>query len=267
MESVVSPITITAAILVFVIILIGAAYAYHSAENAKIEKSRKASMFSNRIRRIEEVMSTLPLPYLGHGLGEFLISEKLDALESIKSLSMKDHNSSIEERIANTKGEMAEFMDKIVQEQHKSVNITSEAQAQQLHNTFHECHRLVLASFKSSRISKVDASKLINYIKERLIIITYELFSYSAYNAQQAEKYTLAIHYYERAIDELRKHNASHTYDEYIQKIKNRIAHAEEQQKAQTSLETPENQSSSLVSKLDELVDEDETWKKKNVYD
>ncbi|MGI0117652.1 hypothetical protein [Zooshikella sp. RANM57] len=262
-----SPITITAAILVFVIILVGVAYAYHSAENAKIEKNRKASMYTNRIRRIEEVMSTLPLPYLGHGLGEFLMSEKLDALESIKSLSLKEHNSSIEERIANTKGEIAEFLDKLVQEQHKAVNITSEAQAQQLHNTFHECHRLVLASFKSSRLSKVDASKLINHIKERLVIITYELFSYSAYNAQQVGKYTLAIHYYERAIDELRKHNASHTYDAYIQKLKSRIAHAEEQQKTQTTQETPENESSSLVSKLDELVDEDDTWKKKNVYD
>ena len=84
-----SPLSIVVSILVLIVIVTIIAYIKHTTENARLEKARLLSEYNSRVRRVDYLLNDIPIQMLNNGLAVFLLEEKQQALESIKTLCGK----------------------------------------------------------------------------------------------------------------------------------------------------------------------------------
>ena len=79
-----------------------------------------------------------------------------------------------------------------------------------------------------------------------------------------AGKTKLAIHNFQKAIAELSKHNQNNMYAQKIAELKNVVAQLQEETGVQgQATEQTTSTNGALSQGLDELLEEDNSWKKK----
>ncbi|MCX4029980.1 hypothetical protein H0A36_02075 [Endozoicomonas sp. SM1973] len=240
------------------------AYVKHSLENARLEKARLLSEFNSRVRRADYLLNDIPLQMLSNGLAVFLLEEKQQALECIKTLCGRKVPPDVLKGMEEVKQRLSVIQQEIANKQQEHFAITSEKRAKEIQSLLHELYRQVSDSYKSNRLNKADANKFSVLIKGLIVTTSVELLSSFAKEAEKQEKYRSAIRYYTQALDELKKHNQKQQYVEQIKQLQSLIRALEQKE---TDKASPAEDSGQLVDQLDELKSSDEDWKKKNVYD
>ncbi|SEI72015.1 hypothetical protein SAMN05421831_10892 [Allopseudospirillum japonicum] len=235
-------------------------YARQRAEQKRIERARRVRLLGDRARQLQFLIDEIPPHYLDHDFRIFLARQVVDFLREQSELDPKDARA---QKNLDAAEEHA-----LVVESGKNLNnkpITDIQTANVVRRNLKNLHKYILGQYQDRKIPQVSAQSYLKQIKSAFTKSILEVYSHAAETAQNAGKLRVAIIHYKRIINELNKQNAAGEYNDTILNCKRRIDRLEQEVAMQEA--NAKNQNNQLSQGLDKMLEEEDTWKKKQVYD
>ncbi|PAU58598.1 hypothetical protein BZL41_17690 [Pseudomonas sp. PIC25] len=255
-----SPLLITGLIVAGIVLLIAIAYINNLVENSKLEKARQRADLSDRLRRCADLSETLPGQLMTPALKLLLSRLELQFVERL--LPLDKGNATLKTRIDALNGLLAQGESIAVRNAPQTV--AAEATAKEIRFQLEGLHGLVVRSAQENLLSANEAKHWVKEIRQMLVRTNVELFGNVGKQALQQNQPRQARLAFERGVQYLRKQNDPGTYKAQLQQFEQLLARADA-----LVLETAkptDDEPTELTEGLKSLEDEDD-WKKKNIYD
>ncbi len=239
-------------------LLLGLFYVSHTMEKKKAQKALLITNLTERIQRLQKFLDSLPPAYLSSELKLLLLKQIQKRLEKLlemnaESEKFQKYAQSIAAQITETQGSTAKP---------PSPTIKSEAEAQQIRNKLLELQKLLESLTQSKAITLAEAQKHIAHIQSVYFEANVNMIIHSAEQAKAEGKTKLAIHQLQKAIADLNKRNKSGHYTDRINQLKDQVKTLQEQSGLPAG-QSEDDDGDALTKGLDELLEEDNAWKKK----
>ena len=255
-----SPLVITLLIVVGIVILIVIGYVNHMVENSKLEKARLKADLSDRIRRGADLSETLPGQMVSPALKLLLTRLQLQLGERLLQVDKNDNA---------LKTRLGQLRPLVGQGESIPVNnppqkIASEAKAKEIRFQLESLHGQITRAAQDGLLPANEAKSWVKEIRDMLVQLHVEFFTNLGLQALQENQPRQARLAFERGVQYLQKQPDPAHYQNQLQQLKAQLARANAMvlENAQPSADEP----SELTEGLKSLEDED-TWKKKNIYD
>ena len=124
-------------------------------------------------------------------------------------------------------------------------------------------HDFIAKLLAARRISAPEAQQYSQQIKHLLLQTSLDGLSQAINNALQSEKFRLAAHYINTALEKMARQNDQGQYNSRIATFQQQLAEIEPHIKPLESVA----EASDIDREWDELDQADESWKKKKIYD
>ena len=255
-----SPLLITLLIVGGIALLMVIAYINHAVENNKLEKARQRADLIDRIRRCQDVSERIP--------GQ-LMSPRLKLLLCQLQLQLSERLQSLEKHNANLAGEIDTLRALAVQGESIAVKnppqpILNEAKAKEVRYVLENLQALITGAVQINLIPVSDGKQWMRQIRQMLVQVYVECFNNLGQSALQQGRPGQARLAFERAVQYLRKQPEPALHQAQLKRFEEQLARANAM-----VLDNPppaEDASSELTEGLKGLEDEQD-WKKKNIYD
>ncbi|MDH4565128.1 hypothetical protein E8E95_00315 [Pseudomonas sp. BN414] len=255
-----SPLVITLLIVVGIVILIVIGYVNHIVENSKLEKARLKADLSDRIRRCADLSETLP--------GQ-MVSPDLKLLLTRLQLQLSERLLQVDKSYNALKSRIEQLRALVGQGESIPVNnppqkILTEAKAKEIRFQLESLHGQITRAAQDGQLPANEAKTRVRDIRDMLVQLHVEFFTNLGLQALQENQPRQARLAFERGVQYLQKQPDPVRYQNHLQQMKAQLARANALvlENAQPSTDEP----SELTEGLKSLDDED-TWKKKNIYD
>ena len=255
-----SPLVITLLIVVGIVILIVIGYVNHMVENSKLEKARLKADLSDRIRRCADLSETLPGQMVSPALKLLLTRLQLQLGERLLQVDKNDNA---------LKTRLGQLRPLVGQGESIPVNnppqkIASEAKAKEIRFQLESLHGQITRAAQDDLLPANEAKSWVKEIRDMLVQLHVEFFTNLGLQALQENQPRQARLAFERGVQYLQKQPDPAHNQNQLQQLKAQLARANAMvlENAQPSADEP----SELTEGLKSLEDED-TWKKKNIYD
>ena len=255
-----SPLVITLLIVVGIVILIVIGYINHLVENTRLEKARKKADLTDRIRRCSDLSESMPGQMVSPILKLLLTRLQLQLGESLLQLDKQD---------TKLKGRLDEL--RILVSQGEAIPVTnapqkilSEAKAKEVRFQLEGLHGQINRAAQDGLLAANDAKRWVSEIRDLLVQLHVEFFTNLGMQAIQEDQPRQARLAFERGVQYLQKQPDPARYQHQKQQLQAHLARANS-----LVLETTQPhpcEPSELTEGLKSL-DDDDLWKKKNIYD
>jgi hypothetical protein len=255
-----SPLVITLLIVVGIVILIVIGYVNHMVENSKLEKARLKADLSDRIRRCADLSETLPGQMVSPALKLLLTRLQLQFGERLLQVDKNDN--ALKTRLGQLRSLVGQGESiPVTNPPHK---IASEAKAKEVRFQLESLHGQITRAAQDGQLPANEAKNWVKEIRDMLVQLHVEFFTNLGLQALQENQPRQARLAFERGVQYLQKQPDPARYQGQLQQLKAQLARANALvlENAQPSADEP----SELTEGLKSLEDED-TWKKKNIYD
>ena len=218
---------------------------------------------STQYRKLNNTLRTLPTSYLTPELKDFLYQALLQNLHAQlklnpdqKSLLLSDIEQLTAERVA-------------MRNKASSVLIpgpTNADEASVHRQTLKSLHLFIRRNYDAGRLNAASAEKLMHQVEYKLIDTAVDFFRQRGQQTEKAKNYREARIAYQKALDAIQtsKHAALFKQDEIgLRKRLDDVVSKWRAHRAQLS----KGQSAKLAEGVGSLIEDQESWKKKNVYD
>ncbi|MDR9468326.1 hypothetical protein [Marinospirillum sp.] len=253
--------------MVIVIVLVGIfivalglmlfVFAHQQNEKKKIEIQRRIRTLADRGRQMQILLDELPPHYLSQDLRVFIASQWLDLLHEQKQLGAKESKLKPEMEAAQNK------LDEIrSSNQAKEEPVTDIQVANGVRRNLKQLNKVIVSLYQDKKIAHRIAQTYLNEIKQGFTQTMVEVFRASARKAEAEGNLRIAVVHYKRIMSELNRNNPSGVHNQNLLECRKTIQDLEEQ----IALES-ENTDNELAESVDEMMEEEESWKKKQVYD
>jgi|AntRauTorcE11897_2_1112592.scaffolds.fasta_scaffold04351_3 hypothetical protein len=253
--------------MVIVIVLVGIfivalglmlfVFAHQQNEKKKIEIQRRIRTLADRGRQMQILLDELPPHYLSQDLRVFIASQWLDLLHEQKQLGAKESKLKPEMEAAQNK------LDEIrSSNQAKEEPVTDIQVANGVRRNLKQLNKVIVSLYQDKKIAHRIAQTYLNEIKQGFTQTMVEVFRASARKAEAEGNLRIAVVHYKRIMSELNRNNPSGVHNQTLLECRKTIQDLEEQ----IALES-ENTDNELAESVDEMMEEEESWKKKQVYD
>jgi len=253
--------------MVIVIVLVGIfivalglmlfVFAHQQNEKKKIEIQRRIRTLADRGRQMQILLDELPPHYLSQDLRVFIASQWLDLLHEQKQLGAKESKLNPEMEAAQNK------LDEIrSSNQAKEEPVTDIQVANGVRRNLKQLNKVIVSLYQDKKIAHRIAQTYLNEIKQGFTQTMVEVFRASARKAEAEGNLRIAVVHYKRIMSELNRNNPSGVHNQTLLECRKTIQDLEEQ----IDLES-ENTDNELAESVDEMMEEEESWKKKQVYD
>ncbi|MCO6056856.1 hypothetical protein NG726_09250 [Pseudomonas sp. MOB-449] len=255
-----SPLVITLLIVVGIVILIVIGYINHMMENSKLEKARLKADLSDRLRRCGDLSETLPGQMVSPGLKLLLTRLQLQLGERLLQLDKRD---------ADLKGRLDPLRSLASQGESIPVanppqKIQTEAKAKDVRFQLESLHGQITRAAQEGLLPSDDAKNWVKEIRDMLVQLHVEFFTNLGLQALQESQPRQARLAFERGVQYLQKQPDPARHQDRLQQLKAQLARANAMVLESDQPGTTEP--SELTQGLKSLDDED-IWKKKNIYD
>ena len=255
-----SPLVITLLIVVGIVILVIIGYINHMLETSKLQKAREVADLSDRMRRCADLSETLPGQMVSPGLKLLLTRLQLQFGERLLQLDKRNAalKSSLEPlRVLVSQGES-------IPVNNPPQKILTEAKAKEIRFQLEGLHGQIARAAQDGHLPAAEAKSRIKDIRDMLVQLHVEFFTNLGLQALQENQARQARLAFERGVQYVQKQNDPARYQEYLKQLKAQLerANALVLESAQPQAAEP----SELTEGMKSLEDED-TWKKKNIYD
>ena len=242
-------------------VLIAVALAMQTMEKSSKEKRRLETALKNRARNFDYLLDSLPPGMLSPELHQLLCKSHLEVNEQLcqadsKNSAYSDALQRSYQRLEQAKKNPQPQRQIIFQERNQV------KEAQQLLNTL---FTFIVNQQNSNRLGPAEAQQYMLQVRRLMVQVTTDGMLTAAQQAQTAGKIKLAIHYHNMAIDRCKKENKDGFYNDKIQQLQQRAAQLELSVGQNDSMDG--EMADEAAKEWDELITEDETWKKKAIYD
>lgn len=246
-------------VLLLAFIVVAFIYTRQQQEKKRIEQMRQVRALGDRARQISVLLDEIPPQFLSDDFKLFLVKQWQDLLHEQKALDTGKSN--IDAQLEQAEQKAEEIHQNTRQ---KAAPIDDIKVANQVRKNLKLLHKTLSDLYKDRKLNAKTAQGFIGEIKHGFTRSLIEVYSSAAQKAENEGKLRIAILQYQRIINELNKVNGQGLYNQYILDCKKTIERLEQQQ---ATAEEQSSQNSELNEALDQMIEDEDSWKKKQVYD
>ncbi|MFJ9992704.1 hypothetical protein ACIQSO_18465 [Pseudomonas putida] len=254
-----TPLLITLLIVAGIALLIVIGYLNNVVENAKLERARLKVELTERLRRCGEITETFPGQLITPALK--LLLTRLELNLNQRLLALDKHNGDFKTRIAELEGLIAKG-DKLPVNNPPSP-IQTEVKAKDVRFLLESLHNQIVRATQENFLQSNEGKYWVREIRHILVLLHIEFFNNLGQQALQQNQPGHARLAFERGVQYLRKQPEPKQYEEQLTYLEKLLARANAQVLDQ--MEPAEDDQNALTQGL--KTDEDETWKKRVIYD
>ncbi|UTF61369.1 hypothetical protein [Gilvimarinus sp. DA14] len=229
----------------------------HLAKKRK-QQNRVLSALHKRQALFKHMAKSFPLGFLSDDLHKFVYRILLNTSEQLARLEPQG-------------GHDAEFQ--LFNKQMESLPSTQEKvrlnpeQVTQTRPLLQELQRYIASQSEKGRLPKAESTHYSTQIRRLLLQSTIDSYTQQAKQARSENKLRLAIHYYTLAHKLLLKEAARQNVKKQVEQLSAIINKLESEYSEQQAIPDPTAEEEQKTQKQWEAFDEDEDWKKKQIYD
>jgi hypothetical protein len=261
---------VIATIFLLLILLAGYLFLSHSIEKRRAQRQRLITALRARRNSFRDLATGFPTGFLSTELAALLYRALVDCCEQLSRLEPQDPTHT--EQINLYANLLATQKDNT---QHVRVRLDNPQQIKEAHVLLQELHKFVMQQSALQLINQVQTEAYIDQINRLLLQMSVDGHVFNARQSQQIGKVRLAVHYYTLARKVLAAENAGHGFDKQIAQLDSVIAKLQEKAEAasedteataatQSKPATTDGSSNKEWKRFDE---ENDKWKKKQIYD
>lgn len=254
-----SPLVITLMVIAGLVVLLIIGYANHMVENSKLEKARLRADLNDRLRRTSALSDSLPGQFMTPELK--LLLTRLQLLFCERLLPLDKGNAQLKVKAEELRGLVAQG--EAMPIRNAPLKIANEAQAKEIRFQLETLHGQLTRSAKDGFMPVNDAKRWVNEIRGMLVQLHIEFFTNLGLQALQEGQPRQARLAFERGVQYLRKQPEPKVYEEQLTYLEKLLARANAQ--VLDRMAPAEDEQNELTQGL--KTDEEETWKKKVMYD
>ncbi|MBA5708318.1 hypothetical protein ACSFEV_16685 [Pseudomonas fulva] len=254
-----TPLLITLLVVAGIALLILIGYLNNVVENGKLERARLKIELADRLRRCGEISETFPGQYMTPGLK--LLLTRLELNVNQRQLALDKHNADIKARIAEVEALIA--MGEQIPVNNPPNPILTEAKAKDVRFLLEALHNQITRAAQEGFLPALEAKHWLKEIRHILVLLHIEFFNNLGQQALQNEQPGQARLAFERGVQYLRKQPEPKVYEEQLTYLEKLLARVNAQVLDQ--LAPTEDEENELTEGL--KTDDEETWKKKAMYD
>jgi len=262
---------VIATIFLLLILLAGYLFLSHSIEKRRVQRQRLITALRARRNTFRDLATGFPTGFLSNDLIALLYRSLIDCCEQLSRLEPKDP----------THAEQFNLYTNLLATQKENnqqarVRLDNPQQIKEAHALLQELHKFVIQQSTSKLINQVQTEAYVDQINRLVLQMSVDGHVFNARQSQQIGKVRLAVHYYTLARKALAAENAGHSFDKQIAQLDSVIAKLQE--KADTTPEgtdttpaatqtTPTAADGSPSKEWKQFDEENDKWKKKQIYD
>ncbi|QXI49292.1 MULTISPECIES: hypothetical protein [Pseudomonas] len=254
-----TPLLITLLIVAGIALLIVIGYLNNVVENNKLERARLKVELADRLRRCGEITETFPGQFMTPALK--LLLTRLELNLNQRQLALDKHSAEIKARIAELEGLIA--LGGKIPVNNPPSPIQTEVKAKDVRFLLEALHSQVTRAAQEGFLPTIEAKHWVREIRHVLVLLHIEFFNNLGQQALQNGQPGQARLAFERGVQYLRKQPEPKAYEEQLTYLEKLLARANAQ--VLEKMEPAENEQNELTQGL--KTDDEETWKKRVIYD
>ncbi|WP_207886444.1 hypothetical protein [Pseudomonas sp. 30_B] len=255
-----SPLVITVLVLVGIALVIAIGYINHSVENRKLERARQKADLLDRSRRCSDISESMPGQFMSPALK--LLLGRIELALGERLLAVDKQNTQIKERIAELRPLIAQG--ESIPVRNAPQPIVTEAKAKDVRFLFEALHAQITRCAQDGLLPRNEAQQWVKEIRHLLTLLHIEFFGNLGQQALQQGQPGQARLAFERGVQYLHKQQDAGRYQAQLQQLENQLARANAM--VLENAQPVADQNSALNEGL-KALDDDDLWKKKNLYD
>lgn len=250
---------ITGLILAGVFLLVIIVYTIQIVEKNNLEKARRRADLNDRCRRCAELSDGLPGQMMTPALKLLLTGLELNLSERL--LPLDKGNDKLAARIHALRTELAKG--EAIEVRNPPRQILTEAQAKEARFMLEDLHAQIVRATKDGQLQQAEAKRWLQDIQRMLAILHIEFFTSLGRQALQQNLPQRARLAFERGIQHIRKQAAPANYQAQLKQLQALLDHANS---LVLKNERPQVEEPSELTEGMKAFDDEDLWKKKNVY-
>lgn len=244
-------------IFIIALIMVVVVYARQQNEKKKIEQLRRIRVLADRGRQMQLLLDEIPPQYITADFRVFIADQWIELLQEQEELGCKEARLKVELETAQNKLQEIRSSN-----QPKAEPITDLQTANGVRRNLKQLNKIIIGLYEERKIAHRVAQGYLNEIKLGFTQTLVEVFRASARKAELEGNDRIAVVHYKRIMSELNRNNPNGIHNQTLLECRQTIADLEEKIAIQS--EQNDNQ---LASSVDEMMEDEESWKKKQVYD
>ena len=255
-------------IIALLVTLTSYAFISQSIEKKRKQKQRLLAALKTRARTFKHLLNGFPSDFLARDL-QILVNRCLvDATEQLTLLEPGDPTYVQELQLFSSQLEEIKRRPPT----NKRKQLDNPQQVREVKKCLQELNHFIGQMVSRGNITPAQSVTYERQIKSMVLQVTVDAYLLNAKQAQQANKARLAIHYYTLALKLLVKENAQGAFQKQITQLKNVISQLEtklaeeDPTAAKLSANTLAAQEA-VAQEWEKLSDDEDSWKKKRIYD
>lgn len=255
-----SPLVITVLVLVGIALVIAIGYINHSVENRKLERARQKADLLDRSRRCSDISESMPGQFMSPALK--LLLGRIELALGERLLAVDKQNTQIKERIAELRPLIAQG--ESIPVRNAPQPIVTEAKAKDVRFLFEALHAQITRCAQDGLLPRNEAQQWVKEIRHLLTLLHIEFFGNLGQQALQQGQPGQARLAFERGVQYLHKQQDAGRYQAQLRQLENQLARANAMVLENAQPAADEN---SALNEGLKALDDDDLWKKKNLYD
>ena len=254
-----TPLLITLLIVAGIALLIVIGYLNNVVENTKLERTRLKLELADRLRRCGEISDTFPGQFMTPALKLLLTRLELNATQ--RQLALDKRNAALQARVEALQALVGQG--EALPVNNPPCPILTEAKAKDVRFLLEALHTQVVRATQEGFLSAGEGKQWVRQIRHLLVMLHIEFFNNLGQHALQQGEPGQARLAFERGVQYLRKQPEPKQYEEQLTYLEKLLARANAQVLDQ--MEPADDEQNALTDGL--KTDEEETWKKRVIYD
>lgn len=254
-----SPLMITGLILAGLLVLVIIVYSIQIVEKGNLEKARKRAELTDRCRRCADLSDGLPGQMMTPALKLLLTRLELALSERLQPLDKG--NDKLAARLQTLRADVAKG--EAIEVRNPPRQILTEAQAKESRFMLEDLHAQIVRATKEGLLEQGEAKRWVQDIQRMLAILHIEFFTNLGKQALQQNQPQRARLAFERGVQHIRRQPAPAPYQAQLKQLEALLEHANA---LVLKNEVPKADESSELAEGMKAFDDDDLWKKNNVY-
>jgi hypothetical protein len=242
-----------------IIIAMMVSQARHKALEAKNQRTRTLGM---QKKRLNNLLRSLPPSYLSIELRDFLYQAIIQNLKTQAAL-MPEKNELLNTEIAELVAERERVKTHPIKGQNE---LLTADQTSVYRGLLKSLYQFVRGNYETGRLNKDHAEKMLKQVEIKLVETAVDFFSLSAKSFLKDKKYREAKNAYQKAISAIDESKHKDQFNQQFMKLRNALNKLIDDWRNSREEFSKQN-AEKLANQMEDLVDDQDSWKKKQTYD
>lgn len=230
-------------------------------EKKRVQHVKSVRALGDRARNLMFLLDEIPAHYLDQNM-------RIHLATIIMELFQKQYNAVPDDKVAkhlqNAK-QMVDFAQK--NKNVSTVPVTDIQTANNVRRNLKILHKHIQQQYKDKRITHPQAQGYLKQLRKAFTQTIIEVYASAGKKAEREMKPKIAALNYRRIMTEMGKQNQGGEYTDQILATKKRVDELEEEATKQEQRARLEGGDDALTKELEKMEQQEDDWKKKQVYD